>query len=190
MWYLSAKYARPACTGGKHNYIPHVGLVELVSVVLLLFLLAFDFCLFCVVIRFFHPRHMTSDLEGFLYQILSITLFSYLNSWERASIFPFECWVLNKSTTGTIFITYLVWRGPWLGIEPGLPALEASTLSLGYLGGSMYIPSSCCSALPLFIDCKNLVKLEVLVSFFFSLSSKSRILCTFNCRISQNRPSQ
>ena len=119
MWYLSAKYARPACTGGKHNYIPHVGLVELVSVVLLLFLLAFDFCLFCVVIRFFHPRHMTSDLEGFLYQILSITLFSYLNSWERASIFPFECWVLNKSTTGTIFITYFVWRGPWLGIEPG-----------------------------------------------------------------------
>ena len=45
-------------------------------------------------------------------------LFSYLNSWERASIFPFECSVLNKSTTGTIFITSLVWRGPWLGIEP------------------------------------------------------------------------
>ena len=62
---------------------------------------------------------MTSDFEGFLYQILSITLFSYLNSWERASIFPFQCWVLNKGTTGTIFITYLVWRGPWLGIEPG-----------------------------------------------------------------------
>ena len=31
-------------------------------------------------------RPMTSDFEGFLYQILSITLFSYLNSWERASI--------------------------------------------------------------------------------------------------------
>ena len=38
-------------------------------------------------------RPMTSDFEGFLYQILSITLFSYLNS--------------------------LVWRGPWLGSEPG-----------------------------------------------------------------------
>ena len=62
---------------------------------------------------------MTSDFEGFLYQILSITLFSYLNSWERASIFPFECSVLNKDTSGTIFITSLVWRGPWLGIEPG-----------------------------------------------------------------------
>ena len=27
--------------------------------------------------------------------------------------------MLNKGTTGTIFITSLVWRGPWLGIEPG-----------------------------------------------------------------------
>jgi len=27
--------------------------------------------------------------------------------------------VLNKGSTGTIFITSLVWRGPWLGIEPG-----------------------------------------------------------------------
>ena len=64
-------------------------------------------------------RPMTSDCEGFLYQILSITLFSYLNSWERASIYPFQYWVLNKWTTGTIFITSLVWRCPWLGIEPG-----------------------------------------------------------------------
>ena len=29
--------------------------------------------------------------------------------------------MLNKGTTGTIFITSLVWRGPWLGIEPGTP---------------------------------------------------------------------
>ena len=65
-------------------------------------------------------RPMISDFEGFLYQILSITLFSYLNSWERASTyFPFQCWVLNKGTTGTIFITSLEWRGPWLRIEPG-----------------------------------------------------------------------
>ena len=51
-------------------------------------------------------RPITSDFEGFLYQILSITF-----------IFPFECSVLNKGTTGTIFITFLVWRGPWLGID-------------------------------------------------------------------------
>ena len=47
------------------------------------FFLAFDFCRFCVVIRVFSSppqRPMTSDLEGFLYQILSIALFSYLNS--------------------------------------------------------------------------------------------------------------
>ena len=38
-------------------------------------------------------RPMTSDFEGFLYQILSIALFSYLNSLERASIslFNVEC---------------------------------------------------------------------------------------------------
>ena len=38
-------------------------------------------------------RPMASDFEGFLYQILSITLFYFLNSWERASIslFNVEC---------------------------------------------------------------------------------------------------
>ena len=35
-------------------------------------------------------RPMTSNFEGFLYQILSITLFSYFNSWERASISLFN----------------------------------------------------------------------------------------------------
>ena len=38
---------------------------------------------------------------------------------EKEPVFPFQCLVLNKGTTGTIFITSLVWRGPWLGIEPG-----------------------------------------------------------------------
>ena len=57
--------------------------------------------------RIFYPR------------LYPLHLFSYLNSWERASIFPFQCWVLNKGTTGTIFITSLVWHGPWMGIEPG-----------------------------------------------------------------------
>ena len=32
---------------------------------------------------------------------------------------PVSIWVPNKETTGTIFITSLVWHGPWLGIEPG-----------------------------------------------------------------------
>ena len=85
------------------------------------FFLAFDFFVGSVLsFVFFIPpqRPMTSDFEGFLYQISSITLFSYLISWERASISLFNV-VLNKGTTGTIFITSLVWRDPWLGIEPG-----------------------------------------------------------------------
>ena len=71
-----------------------------------IFFLAFDFFVGSVwSFVFFIPpqRPMTSDFEGFLYQISSITLFSYLNSWERASIFPFQCWLLNKGTTGTNF---------------------------------------------------------------------------------------
>ena len=65
-------------------------------------------------------RQWPPTSKDFLSQILSITFFSYLNSWERASIIPFQCSVLNKGTTGTIFITSLVLRGPWLGIEPGI----------------------------------------------------------------------
>ena len=65
-------------------------------------------------------RPMTSDFEGFsIPDFIHYILFTYLNSWERASIFPFECSVLNKGTTGSILIKSLVWRGPWLGIEPG-----------------------------------------------------------------------
>ena len=91
----------------------------------LMIFLAFDICWFCVVIQFFHrtsppQRLMTSDFEGFsIPNFIHHIYFSDLNSWERASIFPFECSVLNKGTTGTIFITSLVWRRPWLGIEPG-----------------------------------------------------------------------
>ena len=67
-------------------------------------------------------RPMNSDFEGFsipdfIHYIF--IYFSYLNSSEKASIFTFLCWVPNKNTTGTIFIASLVWRGPWLGIEPG-----------------------------------------------------------------------
>ena len=84
--------------------------------------LAFGFGRFCVVIRFFHPLTTANALRLrriFYRGFYPLHLFSYLNSWERASIFHFECSVLNKATTGTIFITSLLWRGPWLGIVPG-----------------------------------------------------------------------
>ena len=96
-------------------------------------------CRFCVVIWFFIPATTANDLRPrriFYPRCYPLHLFSYLTSWERASIFPFECSVLKKGTTGTIFIKSLVWRGSWLGIEPGRPELEASTLPLGYRGGS------------------------------------------------------
>ena len=70
---------------------------------------------------FFIPATTANDLRLrriFYPRFYPLHLFCYLNSWERASIFPFECSVLNKGTTGTISITSLVWRGPWLGIEP------------------------------------------------------------------------
>ena len=44
----------------------------------------------------------------------------YLFIFEKEPEFPFQYWVPNKGTTGTIFITPLVWRGPWLGIGPGI----------------------------------------------------------------------
>ena len=75
--------------------------------------LVFDFCRFCMVIRFFIPATTANDLRHrriFYLRFYPLHLFTYLNSWERASIFPFECSVLNKGSTGTIFITSLVWR--------------------------------------------------------------------------------
>ena len=71
---------------------------------------------------FFIPATTVNDLRLrriFYPRFYPLHFFSYLNSWERASIFHFECSVLNNGTTGTNFITSLVWRGPWLGIEVG-----------------------------------------------------------------------
>ena len=67
--------------------------------------------------RIFYPRFYPSHL------------FSYLNSWERTSFSILKCSVLNKGTTGTSFKTSLVWRGPWLGIEP----MTSRTRCLGTL---------------------------------------------------------
>ena len=69
----------------------------------------------------FPPQQlMTSDFERIFYpRFYPLNWFSYLNYWERASIFLIECSVLNKGITGIIFITSLVWRGSWLGIKPG-----------------------------------------------------------------------
>ena len=82
--------------------------------------------------RFFFSVRLLSALRGHSVFSLSITFIFLSQFLWKSQYFPFECSVLNKGTTGTIFITSLVWRGPWLGIEPRTSALEASTLPLGY----------------------------------------------------------
>ena len=77
---------------------------------------------------------MTSDFEGFLSRFYPLH-FCPIVILEKGQYFAFECWVLNS----TIFIMSLVWRGPWLGLYLGPPALEASTLPLGYRGGGLSI---------------------------------------------------
>ena len=56
--------------------------------------LAFNFCRFCMVIRFFSSppqRPMTSDFERIFYpRFYPLHLFCYINSWERASISLFN----------------------------------------------------------------------------------------------------
>ena len=92
---------------------PNAGIKKIISVRLLSVLRGRSF---------FIPATTANDLwlrRIFYPKFYPLHLFSYFNSWERASIYPFECSVLNKDTTGTIFITSLVWRGLWLGIEPG-----------------------------------------------------------------------
>ena len=73
--------------------------------------IAFDFCRFCVIIWFFHPHHNGQCHRlrriSIPYLIHYIIFLSYF--LRKSQYFPFECWV----------ITSLVWRGPWLGIEPG-----------------------------------------------------------------------
>ena len=55
--------------------------------------LAFDFCRFCMVIRFFIPATTANDLRlrGIFYpRFYPLHSFSYLSSWERASISLFN----------------------------------------------------------------------------------------------------
>ena len=67
-------------------------------VIVVLLLICSTLSVLCVFLVFFSSppqRPVTSEFEGFQSQILSITFFSYLNSWERASIclcVLWTCW--------------------------------------------------------------------------------------------------
>ena len=84
--------------------------------------LAFDFCWFCVVIRFFPPRHngqWPPTSQDFYTRSYPLHYFLIL-ILEKEPVLPFSMLsAINKGTTGTIFITYFVWCGAWLGIDPG-----------------------------------------------------------------------
>ena len=67
---------------------------------------------------FFIPATTANDLRISIPDLIHYIIFlSYF--LRKSQYFPFQCWVPNKGTTGTIFITSLVWHGPWLGMEPG-----------------------------------------------------------------------
>ena len=81
----------------------------------------FDFCRFCVIIRFFIPTTMVMQWPP---------------TWERASISLTLTLSAIQRNTGTILKTSGMMRfltGDW---TRGPPALDASTLPLSYRGGS------------------------------------------------------
>jgi len=74
---------------------------------------------------------MTSGFKGFLSQLLSITFFPYLNSFERASISLF----MLRDKQGNYWYHFYNVFGMTRSLNPRPTALEASTLPLGYQGG-------------------------------------------------------
>ena len=85
---------------------------------------------------FFSPT-MTSDFEGFSHQIVSIT-FSPILILKKEPAFHF--FIMSSAKQGRYwyhFYNVLCMRRSLTGgLNPGFPALEASTLPLGYRGGS------------------------------------------------------
>ena len=67
---------------------------------------------------FFNPSHngLWPPISKVFYpRLYPLHFFSYLNSPESISLFNVECQTRKLLVP---FITSLVWRGPWLGIEP------------------------------------------------------------------------
>ena len=85
------------------------------------FFLEFDFCRFCVVVRFFHPRHngqWPPTLNDFYTRSNPLHYFPILILLKEP-VFPFSMLSAKQGNYWYHFITSLVWRCPWLGIEPG-----------------------------------------------------------------------
>ena len=100
---------------------------------------------------------------------------------------PFECWVLNKGTTGTIFITPLLWRGPSLGIESGTSRTRSqhytTRLSRRWYGSMMIrISKSLIAKMNIYVLCW-ITLLQLLSNVFLSYQTQARYtyyLCWFS----------
>ena len=99
------------------------------------FFSAFNSCWFCVVILFSSPpqRQMTFDFEGFSIPDFNHYIYFPILNLEEEPVFPLmfsakqgHYWNLFR------YDAVLDW-----GLNPGPPALEASTLPLGYQGGGI-----------------------------------------------------
>ena len=104
--------------------------------------LVFDICRSRVVIRFFSSppqRPMTSNFEGFSIPDFIHYIYFPILILEKEpvfSLFNVEC------QTRELLVPFLLrlWYDAFLvgGLNPGPPALEASTLLLGYRGGGYF----------------------------------------------------
>ena len=75
---------------------------------------------------------MTSDFEGLFYPLHFLTILIL----EKQPVFPFLMFSAKQGNYWYLFL-YRIWYDAFLvwGLNPVPPALEASTLPLGYRGG-------------------------------------------------------
>ena len=101
-------------------YVDHLVIFVSIHIVVFVGFLAFDFCWFCVVIRYFHPRH-----NGRWPSIPDLSITFICLSLFLRKYFPFRLFSAKQ--------------GHYWGLNPGPTALEASTIPLGYRGGGTQI---------------------------------------------------
>ena len=99
--------------------------------------LAFELCRFCVVIRFFHPRHngqWPQTSKDFLSQMFFHYIYFPILILEKEPVFPY--WMFSDKQ-GNYW--YHFYNGPWLGIEPGTSLILTYNCHLHYRYVYMYL---------------------------------------------------
>ena len=132
-WYLSDFYL----------YLEYIFYKNIFPLFFVLFFYRLTFVGFAWSFVFFIPATTANDLRLrriFYPRFYPLHLFSYLNYWERSSIFP----LVVSAKQGHFwyhFITSLVWRGLWLGIEPGTARTRSQNMFCLFNHLYMYINS-------------------------------------------------